>query len=142
MALQTNKDLLFKYQYDFAVSGGAVGNINLVCKSINPLESGMIIKEFTIYVTTALAGSATPTVTMGNAGDRDGYAVDFYSDATTNAVINVGDRAGALMFDDTNDHVIHYRIDSSGNVAPSITIGSQALTAGKFDVYFRAFKPA
>ena len=51
MALQTNKELLFKYEYDFDVSGGAVGNINLVSKSVNPLEILEIPTPDDLYAT-------------------------------------------------------------------------------------------
>ena len=142
MGYQKGVEHSFKYEYDFSVSGGAVSSIALVNKGINALESGLVIKEFLISVETTLTGAATPTITFGNVGDTDGYAVDFYAAATAGSIINVGDRAGALVWDDTNDHNIFYKIDSSANAIPTITIASQALTAGKFQVYIKAFKPA
>lgn len=142
MGIQKDKEFITKYEYDFSVSGGAVSNIALVWKYGEPLASGMIVKDWYIVVETTLAGTATPTITMGDAGDRDGYAIDFYGDATAGAVINVGDRAGANVWDDTNDHNIFYKIASSSNANPSVTIASQALTAGKFAVYFTSIRPA
>lgn len=141
MGFEKGKELEFCYEYDFAVSGGAVGAISLVNKGNNDLESGMIIKDFTVNVETGLTSSGSATVIFGNAGDDDGYAVDFFGDAATGAVINRGDRAGALVWDDTNDHPIHYKIDSSANATPKIKVGTAALTAGKLKVYFKAFKP-
>jgi hypothetical protein len=141
MGIPKNKEFYTKYEYDFAVSGGAVSSINLVWKQGEPLAAGMVIKDWTIVVETTLAGSATPTITMGDAGDTDGYAVDFYAAASAGAIINVGDRAGANVWDDTNDHNIFYKIASAANAAPSITIASQALTAGKFAVYFTSIMP-
>jgi hypothetical protein len=140
MGFPIGKELVFKYEYDFAVSGGAVSSIALVNKGINALASGLIITDFMISVETTLAGTATPTITLGNAGDTDGYAVDFFGAGAAGAVITKGDRAGALVWDDTNDHAIYYKIDSSANSIPTITIATQALTAGKFQVYFKAFK--
>jgi hypothetical protein len=137
MSAQINKEFITRYDYDYAVSGGAISNIDLVWANGEPIVSGHIIKEWMIVVETTLAGSATPTVTMGHAGDRDGYAIDFYADASAGAVINMGDRAGALVWDDTNDHNIFHKIASSSNATPSISIGTQALTAGKFSVYFK-----
>lgn len=142
MGVQIGKEFITKYEYDFSVSGGAVGDIALVWKNGEPLIAGMVVKEWTIVVETTLAGTATPTVTMGHAGDRDGYAVDFYAAATAGSVINVGDRAGALVWDDTDDHNIFHKIASAANATPSISIGTQALTAGKFAVYFKSFRPA
>jgi hypothetical protein len=109
---------------------------------MNALEAGLVIKDILVYFETTLAGTATPTVTLGNAGTPAGYMVDFFGAGTAAAVINSGDRAGALVWDDTNDHSIYYKIDSSANAIPTITIGTQALTAGKFQVYFKCFKPA
>ena len=142
MGFQIGKELEFKYEYDFAVSGGAVSEIALINQGMNALESGLVIKDILVYFETTLAGTATPTVTLGNAGDPDGYMVDFFGAGTAAAVINSGDRAGALVWDDTNDHAIYYKIDSAANAIPTITIGTQALTAGKFQVYFKCFKPA
>lgn len=142
MGIVRNKELYCKYEYDFSVTGGGTGNHNLVWKQGEPLIAGMVIKDWSIVVETALDGAATPTITLGNAGDTDGYAVDFYAAATVpGAVINVGDRAGALCWDDSNDHNIFYKIDSSSNANPTITIASQSLTAGKFAVYFTAVMP-
>lgn len=142
MGYQKGTELEFKYEYDFAVSGGAVSSIALVNKGMNALEAGLVITDFMISVETLLAGTATPTITMGNVGDTDGYAVDFFAAATAGAIINRGDRAGALVWDDTNDHPIYYKIDSAANAIPTVTIATQALTAGKFQVYFKCFKPA
>lgn len=142
MGYQKGKEHNFKYEYDFSVSGGAVSSIALVNKGINALESGLVILDWTISVETTLAGAATPTITMGNVGSTAGYAANFYASATAGSIIARGYVAGALVWDDTNDHPIYYKIDSSANAIPTITIASQALTAGKFQVYIKAFKPA
>lgn len=141
MGFPKNTELEFRYEYDFSVSGGAQGNINLVNKGMNALESGLVITDMFIKVETALTSGGSATITAGNAGDRDGYFVDFFGAAAANAVINRGDRAGALIWDDTDDHPIYYRIGSSADAPPSITIGTADLTAGKFSVYIRAYKP-
>lgn len=141
MGFPKGKELEFKYEYDFSVSGGAVGSIALVNKGMNALESGLIIKDFLISVETTLTSGGSATVTFGHAGDTDGYAADFFADAAAGAVINLGDRAGALVWDDTNDHVIYHKLASSANAIPRIEVGTAALTAGKFQVYIKAFKP-
>ena len=141
MGFQKGKGLEFKYEYDFAVSGGAISSIALVCKDVNPLVSGMIITDFSIVVETTLASLGTPTVTFGNAGDADGYAIDFYAAAVSGAVLARGQQAGALVWDDTNDAAIYHKISSSANAIPKIAIGTAAVTAGKFQVYIKAFRP-
>lgn len=141
MGYQKGKPLDFVYEYDFSVSGGAATDIVLVNKGINALEAGLVITDMFIKVETALTSGGSATVTAGDAGDRDGYFVDFFADASANAVINRGDRAGALIWDDTNDHPIYYRIASAANAIPSISVGTAALTAGKFKLYIQAYKP-
>jgi hypothetical protein len=142
MGYQKGTELEFCYEYDFSVSGGAAsGNIALVNKGNNALESGLVITDFSVNVEAELTSGGSAAVTMGNAGDVDGYLVDFFAAGATGAVLNRGDRAGALVWDDTNDHPIHYKIDSAANAIPTITVTTAALTAGKFKVYFKAYKP-
>lgn len=140
MGYERGKELKFKYEYDFAVSGGAVGSIALVNKGMNALEAGLVIKDWFISVETTPASGGSATVTLGHAGDTDGYAVDFFG-AVAGDIINMGDRAGALVWDDTNDHNIYHKLASAANAIPRIEVGTAALTAGKFQVYFTAVRP-
>jgi hypothetical protein len=130
----------FTYEYDFAVSGGAVGDIDLVNKGMNALSVDTVITGFTIYVETALTSGGSATITMGNSADRDGYAVDFFAAAAAGAVIRGGEQAGALVWDDTNDHEINYKPASAAASVPSVSVGTAALTAGKFKVVFDAIR--
>lgn len=145
MGYEKNKDLEFKYYYDFASDGGAVGNINLsVLPGYNALEAGLVITKLEVSVLTAFddAGN-TATVTVGNEDDRDGYFADIMTLAeTANTAINIGQLAGDLLWDDTNDHRISYRIPDAGAAVPSITIGTEALTQGKAIFKFTAHRPA
>lgn len=140
MGYPKGKTLDFKYEYDFAISGGAQAAIALVNKGINALEAGLVITDWYISVETTVVG-ASATVTMGNAGDPDGYCVDIKASMTAGAIINRAAVAGALVWDDTNDHPIYYKIASAADAIPTITIGTANLTAGKFQVYFKAQKP-
>lgn len=141
MGYPIGQELDFVYEYDFSVSGGAISTIPLVNKRANALAAGLVILDWTINVEAALTGGAT-TITLGNAGNTSGYSADFFAAATLGAVINRGDRAGALVWDDTNDHAIYYKIDTAANAVPSVTIGGAAVTAGKFKVYIKAMRLA
>lgn len=141
MGFAKGQDLSFHYEYDFSVSGGAVGNISLVNKGMNALEAGLVITDMHISVDTTLASGGSATITLGDASDRDGYYVDFFAAGAAGAVLNRGKAAGALLWDDTNDAAIDYKIASAANAVPSCSIGTAALTAGKFQVYFKAYKP-
>lgn len=141
MGFQKGKELEFKYEYDFAVSGGAVSSIALVNKGMNALEAGLVITDFHISMETTLASGGSATCTLGDAGDPDGYYVDFFAAGAAGAVLNRGKAAGANVWDDTNDAAIDYKIASAANAIPKLAIGTAALTAGKFQVYFKAYRP-
>lgn len=138
MGYPRNEEFFVKYDYDFAEQGGAVSTISLAA-DVNGLEENVIVKEVMVMVKTGLASGGTPTVTLGNTGDADGYMADIWALAQTdNAIINSGSVAGALIWDDTNDHAIHYRIDSTANNQDLVLdIGTAALTAGKLEIYLR-----
>jgi hypothetical protein len=139
MGFNKFKELEFKYTYDFAVSGGAVGTIALVALG-NALESGLVIEDVQVYVETAFddAGN-TATVTLGpGGGDADGYLGDFMTIAeTANSSVRAGDVAGALLWDDTNDHSTNYRLTSAALAVPTLTVGTEALTQGKAHFIFK-----
>lgn len=138
MGYQKFEELEFRYLYDFSVDGGATGAITLTAQG-NALESGLVVEDIQVYVETAFDDAGdTATVTLGHAGDADGYMADFMTAAeTANTIVRVGEQAGALMWDDTNDHLISYRITSSANAIPLITIGTEALTQGKAHFIFK-----
>ena len=129
-----NEEYELFYEYDFAKDGGAVSSIPLR-SMVNGIKEGLIIRSIEVRVKTALTSGGTPTVTLGNTLDVDGYMIDIYALCTLNAVINSGSVAGALIWDDTNDHPIHYRIGSAANVKDLVlAVGTAALTAGKLEI--------
>lgn len=135
MTFPRNEDFILEYEYDFSVDGGAVSSISLSPK-VNAIANGIIIRDIEIVVKTALASGGAATVTLGNTGDTDGYLADFF--ALANAaenVIRVGEVAGALLWDDTNDHRLSYAVDSTANNQDLIlAVGTAALTAGKLEI--------
>lgn len=138
MGFQKFEELEFRYYYDFSEHGGAASAITLTAVG-NALESGLVVEDIQVFVSTAFddAGN-TATVTLGHAGDADGYMADFMTAAeTANTIIRVGEQAGALMWDDTNDHMVSYRITSSANAIPLMTIGTEALTQGYATFIFK-----
>lgn len=139
MGLLQNEKKLARFDYDFAVDGGAVGSIPLRA-NVQSLEAGMVITDIYIYVEQALDDAGgTATVTVGNT-DADGFFADIAAlAASDNAVIRVGEVAGALMYDDTNDHLLCYRVSSDTDL--DLNIGTEALTQGKLQVYVEYFAP-
>lgn len=134
------KELEFVYKYDASVDSPAVATTSMRPVG-NALEAGLIITDIVGYVEEAFdEASGTATVTVGNAGSTAGYFADLRAEAL-GAAIKAGDRAGALVWDDTNDHAIGYKIDSSANAVPKVTVGTSALTAGKLTLIFKAYRP-
>ena len=143
MGYPRNRGFLLKYDYDFASEGGAVSSISLTADT-NSIEEGIIVKGLYVITKTALASGGSPTVTLGNTGDTDGYLADFYALAgTAGNVVNSSEVAGALIWDDTNDHPIYYPVDSTANNQDLVlTVGTAALTAGKLEIYLEcAYDP-
>lgn len=138
MGYPMNEEFIVKYEYDFAKDGGAISEIALR-PDVNTLGEGVVVKEVMLVVQTALTSGGTPTVTLGNSTDPDGYLADIWALAQSdNAVINSGAVAGDLIWDDTNDHAIHYRIDDTAdNQDLVLDVGTAALTAGKIDVFLK-----
>ena len=138
MPFQKDSELKFRFTYDFSEQGGAVSAIDLT-PQLHSLEAGLIVKSMYIEVETALDSAGSPTVTIGDGDDADGYFADFYSLAgSNNAVINSSEVAGALIWDDTNDHQIYHRIGA--NAGMQMTVGTAALTAGKFTLIVECVK--
>ena len=119
MATLRNEKQLLRFEYDFAVDGGAVGAIALR-PDITQLKEGMIVTDVIIHAEAALAGAATPTVVFGDGTDDDAFFANQYGnlDALDDVV-----RANDLKLLLGEDPVL------------TMTVGAQALTAGKLEVY-------
>lgn len=142
MSLIKNKEHVLKFTYDFSRDGGAIGDIDLT-PDVNPAPAGFIVRGISVYVEEALTSGGSPTLTFGNEDDTDGYLADVVSamGLTAGSSIREGEVAGDLLWDDTNDHALEYRIPDAGAATPSLTIGTAALTAGKLVVYLRGYNP-
>jgi len=135
MGYPKNEEQELLYEYDFAKDGGEVGAISLR-SIVNGLKEGFIVREIEVRTKVAVTSGGSATLTLGNTSDPDGYLADFASSVgTVGDVVNSGSVAGALIWDDTNDHAVHYRIGSAANVQDLVlTIGTAALTAGKLEI--------
>ena len=131
------------YLYNFATLGGAVSAITLTSEDfVGALfPESFVITGLTVDILTAFAGTATPTCVLGNTTDPDGYLVNFFGSAGSAQALAPGQVDGALVWNTTNDCVLHYRITSTAadqNVI--MTIGTQALTAGKARFTFTGYQ--
>lgn len=123
-----------EYVYDFAVDGGAQGEIFLSSKAgYAPIPNGAIIKAVTGKVVTAFTSGGSATLVWGNDDDPDGYsgATIAVASLTDNALFNGWDNAAALIWDDTNDHQIPVAVINEDDGEFSVTIATADMTAGK-----------
>lgn len=114
-----------KARYDFSVHGGAVGTINLDDENGKDvvIPSGAIIWSGVIDILTGMTsagGTGTIALTSNSAGDLKA-AVDADTLSGRVAIIPVGSAATCIKL--TADRTI------------TASIATEALTAGKFDVY-------
>lgn len=117
---------------------GVSGDAAALTQSSNTLKTSNVAVVMTITETTK--GRLLSTVTLGNAGTRDGYAADLKALLVTGTAFNRASVAGSLLWDDTNDHPIDYLL-TSDNAAPSLSIAAGALTAGAFKIIFEVYRP-
>jgi len=145
MSLKKHEMLVKEFVYDFAKDAGAVGALSL--KAVDPngdlLEEGLIVTDVMLVTETALTSAGTPTVTIGNTTDADGYMVDVWALANVvNSVVRVGQVDGALLWDSTADAKKGFRVSSAAaDQNLLMTIGTAAITAGKMRVMVFGVKP-
>ncbi len=123
-----------EYVYDFAEDGGATGEIVLSTKPGRAaIPVGALIKRVTALVKTAVTSAGAPTLAWGNGDDPDGYsgAGHLKGALLINTSFNGYDNAAALLWDDTNDHMIDVPVVDADDGKFSVTIATAALTAGK-----------
>lgn len=139
MGFQKYKEIEFIYEYDFATDGGGTGVIPLRPLG-NAMTEDVVIEDVSIIVEAAFDDATnTATVTLGpTGGDVDGYFADFMTLAeTVDTQIRAGEVAGALLWDDTNDHKMNHRITSAAYGVPGMTVGTEDLTVGTAKFIFK-----
>jgi hypothetical protein len=115
------------FEYDFAVHGGAIGTIKL-----GDLPDNFIVKAITVAIGTTITSGGVPTLEIGEdgGGDANGYVEDFGATLTAESAIK---GTGALITDD------FHKVDAAKD-GVQLTIGANALTAGKFKVIATGFQ--
>jgi hypothetical protein len=137
--------LVQEYVYDFAVDGGAQGEIFLSAKAnAQPIPNGAIVKGVTMKVVTAFTSGGSATLAWGNDDDPDGYsgAAIAVASLTDNAVFNGWDNGAALIWDDSNDHAIYNPVINADDGDFSVTIGTADMTAGKAVFLVEYYSPS
>lgn len=140
MSFQRFKPLEFVYEYDHAIDGGLIGDINLRLVGNNPMNAQTTITGLTVYFLTTFTHNSQPSVTMGNSLDRDGFFKNFFDLAVAGSVLRTGDVEGALLWDHSDKHEMIFKPASLAQAQPSITIANYNVTGGKFRAIFSAVR--
>lgn len=123
--------LLCKTRYDFAVDGGAVSTITPKQNGIIPIYA--IITECLIYVITTTVGS-TGNISIGLSAGGAGVAALLA--ATARASLSAGSFFQGIPVQSAtgaNTSLIH--MSAAGS--PTVTISTNALTAGVIEIFTR-----
>lgn len=122
-AITKNKVQVLRLVYNFAVSGGAVSNINLVGLDNDAdayLPQGALVVGADMVVATECTSGGSATIALGVNSAGDVIAAEAVASFTAGAIISL----------DT-------KVKASANVKPFISIADAALTAGKINVYIQ-----
>lgn len=122
-----------EYIYDFDVDGGTDDTkIDLSAKEgYSPIPQGSIVLNVHAKVITAVVGTSS-TLIVGNTTDPNGF-YEAIGEATLvdEFVTSAGVQAGVLLWDDTNDHLLPFLVNSADDADFQVLIGTADLTAGK-----------
>lgn len=139
MSYEQNVEQKISYEYDFAVDGGAVGDIDLRALVANEIKSGLVIKEAIIHIETALV-SASGSATIGDGTDDDGIFLDLVAKAAGSySSLNLN-HGGALLAEVDTTLDGRELLVADANTAPQLVIATGAVTAGKFKVDFICYQ--
>jgi hypothetical protein len=134
MGYPLNKKIELCYEYDFAIDGGAIGDIVLRNSAVNGLKSGLTITKAYVVVETALV-SGSGAATIGNGTDDDGFFLDLVATAA-GSYSSMSAKGGALLRLSATDVESELAVKLAADISPELVIATGAVTAGKFKLVF------
>jgi hypothetical protein len=120
-----------EYTYDFAVHGGAIGQIDLATAAKSLLPVGAVVTSVHYKVITAPTSSGSATIALG----------DVASGARYKAATAYNDAAYAIDFVAAAAIGVPMNITAANNGKFAITIATAALTAGKIKFFVSYLMP-
>jgi hypothetical protein len=125
MGLQKKQPLRLEGEYDFLKQGGLVGVFELIS-----VPENFVVSDAYYEIETPLVSGGTPTVTLGDGVDPDGYFANFQSTMGVAGVKGLNqDQKGAYLWDGTEDAGLKRRYAAADTI--DLAVGTAALTAGK-----------
>lgn len=120
-----------EYTYDFAVHGGAVGQIDLATSAKSLLPVGAVVTGVHYKVITAPTSGGSATIAIGDVASGARYLAATAFDNAAYAINNVA--AAAIG--------VPMNITAANNGKFAITIATAALTAGKIKFFVSYLVP-
>lgn len=120
-----------EYTYDFAVHGGAVGQIDLATAAKSLLPVGAVVTGVHYKVVTAFTSGGSATVAIGDVGSGARYLA---ATAYNNGAYAVDNVAAAAIG-------VPMNITAANNGKFAITVATAALTAGKVKFFVEYLVP-
>lgn len=134
--------MVSEYEYDFSKHGGVVNTDIELSDANSRLPVGAIVVDCHIVVVAAVVGTSS-TLGFGNATTNVGY-IPATAEATLaqNYVGSAAKNKGTLLWDDTNDNLLPYRVADADKSKVIARIGTANLTAGKVKVMISYLNPS
>lgn len=130
------KSLFESFEYDFSTSTATSATPH----SFDSFPVGAVIRNMWLVASTPVSPSAM-SIDVGNDDDPDGYLGAITgSQSTSGSVASAASQGSALLWDDTNDHLIPYRINNSDQAVFEIEFDDDP-TQGKFEVMVEYYIP-
>jgi hypothetical protein len=136
------KEYLLDVDADPTTSGAVILTLKATDPNGNELPEGFVVTNATAIVEeeiTATGGS----LTFGTTDDPNGFLADFRAAyAAAGSIVRSGEVAGALLWDDTNDHEISYKVGATSALQTVVAeVGSTGLTTGKVRFILEGYVP-
>lgn len=133
-----------EYVWDQSVDGGGTGSFDLSGKAgFNTIPDGAVILDVNFLVDTEVDSSGdSVTIDIGNGNDADGYFSSVSeSNLGANSVHRAGEVAGALIWDNTNDHYLGVHVSDDSSRKVELTVNSESATQGRIRVFVTYYYP-
>lgn len=135
MSFEKNVKQVISFEYDFAVDGGAIGAKVLRSLGPNKLRPGLLIEAAYLKMETAMTSSGSATAVVGTPTDDDGFFTTVFAMTAGAAAKGSGTQADG-------DYIVPGTVNGDKVTnSPVLTIGTAALTAGKFKLDIHCYIP-
>ncbi len=134
MSFEKNVKQMISFEYDFAVDGGTIGAKALRPVGPNRLRPGLVITAASLKMITAMTSGGSATAVVGTPTDDDGLFTTIFAMAAGAVAKGAGAQIGTYTVPGTinGDKVTN---------SPVLTVGTAALTAGKFVLDIECYLP-